>query len=89
MAWRIEFSELALKQLDKLDTSVARRILNFLRKKVDTAGDPSSLATRLKGPENNGRWRYRVGDYRIVVSFDKNIITIFVIEIGHRREIYR
>ena len=89
MAWTIEFSELANKQIDKLDPAVARRILDFLKNRALTAEDPSSLATRLKGTENTGRWRYRVGDYRIVVSFDNSIITIYVIEIGHRREIYR
>lgn len=89
MAWRVEFSELANKQIDKLDPVVARRILEFLRSRASTAEDPSNLATRLKGPENFDRWRYRIGDYRVVVSFDKNIITIYVIEIGHRREVYR
>jgi mRNA interferase RelE/StbE len=89
MAWTIEFSELANKQIDKLDPVVARRILQFLKSRAMTAEDPSSLATRLKGPENIGKWRYRIGDYRVVVSFDNAIITIYVIEIGHRREIYR
>jgi mRNA interferase RelE/StbE len=89
MAWTIEFSELANKQIDKLDPVVARRILHFLQTRVLPADDPTSFATRLKGPENDGRWRYRVGDFRIIVSFDKNIVTIYVIEIGHRREIYR
>jgi mRNA interferase RelE/StbE len=89
MAWTVEFSELANKQIDKLDPVVARRILEFLRSRASSADDPSSLATRLKGPENIGRWRYRIGDFRVVVSFNKNIITIYVIEIGHRREIYR
>ena len=89
MAWKVEFSELAVRQIDKLDKTVARRILGFLQSRVESGDDPIGLATRLKGPENAGRWRYRVGDYRIVVSFDSNIVTVYVIEIGHRREIYR
>lgn len=89
MAWKVEFSELAIKQIDKLDRSIARRILAFLQSRVENGDDPIGLATRLKGPENSGRWRYRVGDYRIVVSFEINIVTVYVIEIGHRREIYR
>ena len=89
MAWTIEFSELANKQIDKLDPAVARRILQFLKTRAMNADDPGSLATRLKGPENFGKWRYRVGDYRLIVSFDKAVITIYIIEICHRREIYR
>lgn len=89
MAWKIEFSELANKQIDKIDPVVARRILQFLQTRVSTAEDPSILATRLKGPENSGRWRYRVGDYRIVASFESSIVTIYIFEIGHGREVYR
>jgi mRNA interferase RelE/StbE len=55
MAWTIESSELANKQIDKLDPVVARRILQFLQTRVLPADDPTSLATRLKGPENDGR----------------------------------
>jgi mRNA interferase RelE/StbE len=43
-------------------------------------------AIRLKGREE---WRIRQGDYRILYVVESDIVTVFVIKIGHRREIYR
>ena len=36
-----------------------------------------------------GRWSYRVGIYRIIYSIQERIITVYILDIGHRREIYR
>lgn len=36
----------------------------------------------------SGEWRYRVGDYRILAQIDDNKITILLLNIGHRRDIY-
>ena len=43
-------------------------------------------ATRLKGREE---WRIRQGDYRILYTVEHDIVTVFVVKVGHRREIYR
>jgi mRNA interferase RelE/StbE len=43
-------------------------------------------AIRLKGREE---WRIRQGDYRILYVVEQEIVTVFVIKVGHRREIYR
>jgi len=43
-------------------------------------------AIRLKGREE---WRIRQGDYRILYLVEHEIITVFVVKVGHRREIYR
>ncbi|HFI0238037.1 TPA: type II toxin-antitoxin system RelE/ParE family toxin [Streptococcus suis] len=34
-------------------------------------------------------WRYRVGNYRILAEIHDNTITIEVVKIGHRRDIYK
>lgn len=36
----------------------------------------------------SGQWRYRVGDYRIIAEIEDEEITILILNIGHRREIY-
>jgi len=36
-----------------------------------------------------GKCSLRVGDYRIIYSVEKHIVTVYVFDIGHRREIYR
>jgi mRNA interferase RelE/StbE len=43
-------------------------------------------AIRLKGREE---WRIRQGDYRILYVVEHEVVTVFVIKVGHRREIYR
>lgn len=86
--WLIEFDEMALKRLKKLDKTITKRISNFLNTRVATSNEPKSIGKALTG-KWAGHWRYRVGDYRIICKIEDETITILVIEIGHRREIYR
>lgn len=89
MAWKIEFTAAAQHDLKKIDSTNAKRILIYLTTRVAAADDPRSLGSRLKGTEFEGVWRFRVGDYRILTRMERNILTVIIIEIGHRREIYR
>jgi mRNA interferase RelE/StbE len=43
---------------------------------------------KLEGKENP-TYRLRSGDYRIIYTIEKQIVTVLVIEIKHRREVYR
>ena len=88
MAWKIEFSEEADRQLDKLDPQITRRILKFLRDRVAKLDDPRSIGHPLQGPRLGEFWRYRVGDYRLICSIQDQRVLILVLQIGHRREIY-
>ena len=87
MTWTINFSEVALKQLKKLDQSMAKRIIDYLDKRVSTARDPKQHGKAL-AYNKAGLWRYRVGDYRVICQINDETITILVLQIGHRKEIY-
>lgn len=87
-AWRIEYEPLAQKQLKKLDHTVAARIVRSLQRDLDRHGDPRGFGEAMIG-NWTGFWRYRVGDYRAISRIEDSIVTIFVIEVGHRREVYR
>lgn len=89
MGWRIEFAEKARKQLSSLDAPVARRITGFLRSRVAVSDNPRRLGEVLKGGRLGDYWRYRVGDYRVVVSIEDDTLRVLVVQIGHRRDIYR
>ena len=89
MAWRIEFHPGAERELAKLDRETARRILRFLRDHVAAREDPRRLGEALKGPEVGRFWKYRVGDYRLICGIQDQRVTILVVRIGHRRDIYR
>ena len=88
MAWEIEFTEGAKKQLSKLGHSEAKRVRDFLFKRVSAHQNPRILGAALQGSELGGYWRYRVGDYRIICEIHDERIVVLVVGIGHRREIY-
>ena len=89
MGYRIEFDPRAEKELEKLDREVARRILRFLRERVAVLDDPRSIGEALRGPELGRFWKYRVGDYRLICHIQDQRITVLVLRVGHRRDIYR
>ena len=88
MAWTIEYSETAVKQLAKLDKKTAHDILNYMDERVAVLDNPRITGKTLKGKLGEF-WRYRVGDHRIIVSIKDNALIILVIKIGNRREVYK
>lgn len=88
MAWAIEFDTAAQRDLNKLDPVIARRILKFLLERVAKLDNPRSIGERLQGQLHH-LWKYRVGDYRVLCSFKQEILVVLVLEIGHRREVYK
>ena len=89
MAWRIELTATARKQLGKLDKSEAKRITSFLRERLALADDARSTGKALTGPAVGAYWRYRVGDYRLICDIQDGVLCILVIEVGNRRDVYR
>jgi len=86
--WRIEFLPRAQRRLAKLAEQDRVRILRFLAERVATLVNPRRIGEALKGPPA-GLWRYRVGDFRIIVQIEDRSITVLVLDLGHRREVYR
>lgn len=85
--YKVVFSKDALKQLKKLDRSVAALIVGWIRKNLENCSDPRAHGKGLTA-NRSGQWRYRVGDYRILANINDAEITILVISVGHRRDIY-
>lgn len=89
MVWDLKFDEGAQKDLAKLDKQVAKRITTFLVDRVAALDDPRSLGEALKGSKLGDFWKYRVGDYRIIVNIEDGALLVLVLKIGNRREVYR
>jgi mRNA interferase RelE/StbE len=89
LAWQIEFKPEALDELGQLDRVVQRRIIKVLKERIAPLDDPRSLGQSLAGKELGQFWKYRMGDYRVICSIRDEVITILVVRIGHRREVYR
>jgi mRNA interferase RelE/StbE len=88
LAWRIEYAETAKKQLRKLDKLAARRIVDFMDERIAPCDDARELGNALKGSLGD-LWRYRVGDYRVLCDIQDGVLTVLVLQIGNRREVYR
>ena len=88
MTWRIEWSRTASKAFLKLDIREQRRIARYLQERVAVLDDPRSLGRVLKG-KRQGLWRYRVGDYRLLCLIEDGRLRILVLQVGHRKEVYR
>ena len=86
--WRIEITRTATKQITKLGPQAQKSILHFLRGRFSLADNPRQWGRALQG-EKRGLWRYRVGDYRLICDIQDEMITILVLELGHRKDVSR
>lgn len=73
--------------MKKLDKQVAKRITAKLRE-ISQLDDPRSMGKGLTG-NLAGLWRYRVGDYRIICDIEDGVLLILVVDVAHRREVYK
>ena len=88
MSWRIELSAQAEKVLFSLDRAAINRIDRFIKERLATADNPRLLGKPLKGALGVF-WRYRVGDCRLIGSIEDEKVTLLVVRIGHRRDVYK
>ncbi len=73
-----------MKSLERIDSVPRSRIVEAIRSLAD---EPRPAGCKkLSGREG---WRIRVGDYRVLYDIRDEVLLIVVVEIGHRREIYR
>jgi mRNA interferase RelE/StbE len=85
--WRIEFDADAAKDLRKLGGPARALILRCLRERIATAENPRRFGKALTG-DLAGLWRYRIGDYRVIATFEDDAFVVLVLRVAHRREVY-
>jgi len=71
------------KFLDKLDSKERERIILALDK---LRIRPEAYIKRLVGEK---LYKFRVGNYRLIIDLNKNQLLILVVKMGHRRNIYK
>ncbi|MFH1823173.1 MAG: type II toxin-antitoxin system RelE/ParE family toxin [archaeon] len=81
--YEIILSDLAKKQLSKLNSEIRDRI-GIVLERIRIR--PFYFVKKLVGSEG---YRLRVGDYRVILNILKDKLVIFVIEIGSRKNIYK
>ena len=87
MAWTIEYTPTAQRQLASMDRQVAKAISDYMDSRVAPLENPRLLGAALTGPLRK-LWRYRVRDCRIICEIRDRVVTISVVKIGHRGEVY-
>jgi len=88
LAWTIKYTDTAKKQLRKLEKGAAKRIVNYLDSRIATQPNPRTSAKALRG-ELGDFWRFRIGDFRVICTIEDEELTVLVVRIGHRRNIYQ
>lgn len=88
MNYKVTFTERAKKDLKKLDRHTTALILGWIRKNLDGCENPRLHGKGLSA-NRSGQWRYRVGDYRLLAEISDETITILVLPVGHRRDVYK
>lgn len=80
---KLIFDEEAIKFLNKLPKNISKRIFKKIQ---DTKEKPHHYFLKLT---NRQEYKLRVGDYRVIADINDSEITIYIITIGHRSNIYK
>jgi mRNA interferase RelE/StbE len=81
--YELKYSEKSLRQLEKFDLTLRDRILKSLER---IRIRPYSFIKRIVG---SSYFRLRVGDYRIILDIQNKVLIIHIVEVGHRKKIYK
>jgi len=85
MPYKLEFTESARRELRALDRQLQRRISTKVNELCDQPF-PSGVK-KLQGLQDH--FRIRVGDYRVIYRVDGHRVVVVIVQIGHRRDVYR
>lgn len=87
MRYRLEFTKDVQKQLRKMDKHQSVLLTRWLYQHIDGTDNPRKHGKALKGNRKD-QWRYRVGNYRIIVEIQDNRMIVLALQVGHRKNIY-
>ncbi len=85
--YTVKYSESVLKQLKKMDRNDAIYITSWINKNIIDCIDPRSKGKALSH-SFSGAWRYRIGNYRLIVDIRDEELILLLLAVGHRRDIY-
>ena len=91
MSYSVKYDNNAQKFLEKLEKKNhqdAVMIYNYIGNNLEGCNNPRTIGKALEG-EKQGLWRYRVGDYRLIAVIQDDIVTISIIKIGNRKNVYK
>lgn len=81
--YEIVLSKRVEKYIDKLDSSIRERIILALEK---LRIRPIAYLRRMVGEKS---YKFRVGDYRLIIDLEHDKLLVLVVDIGHRKNVYK
>ena len=86
--FEIKYTDKFIKQLNKIDPNDKRLIVNWINKNLDNTDNPYKTGKALVG-NLKGLWRYRIGKYRVIVKIENQVLEIYLLRLGLRKDIYK
>lgn len=86
--YKVAFTDRAKKELKKLDKPTLALIIGWIEKNLEGCTNPRVHGKGLLS-NRSGQWRYRIGSYRIIADIDENTVTILILSVGLRSDVYK
>jgi len=71
-----------------MDRHDSLRVVKYMEERVVKLDDPRRLGRALKGSKWEDCWRYRCGDYRIIVRIMDEDVVVVVLKVSNRKDVY-
>ncbi|MEA3543994.1 MAG: type II toxin-antitoxin system RelE/ParE family toxin [Thermodesulfobacteriota bacterium] len=82
--YKIQVKKSAAKELSKIPKEALLKIIDKIECLADNPHPTGSIKLT-----NQEKYRVRVKNYRILYKIEEDILTIIVVKVGHRKDIYR
>ena len=86
--YRLVYSRDFQKIFKKLDPSVQKLVASYIKHNLENTDNPRIHGKDLVG-DKKGLWRYRIGNYRLIVEIQDDVLIVLILTFGHRKEIYK
>jgi mRNA interferase RelE/StbE len=87
VSWVYELTETARKQLRALGPVAEKKVIAYLKKRIESGAHPKMWADPYRG-DLHGFWKIRIGEYRAVARLHENVLVVEVVKVGNRRDVY-
>lgn len=88
MKYNIEYSRESIKMMKSMDKETANRIRKWFNNVLLKCNSPRDKGKALQGNLNK-YWRYRIGNYRVIVDIKDKDLIVYIIKIEHRNKVYK
>ena len=88
MRYTLSYDERLKKKIKKLDNGTKVILKKWIEKNLMDCEEPRSKGKALRGTLSK-YWRYRIGDYRLIVEIEDDQLKIIAFEFAHRSSVYK